>query len=290
MDPILLKAAVEGNTNSLGERRFRDDSFNWKQVTPLKNTAFHIAMRHGHIGFARELYNRCPSLVTMRNSNGDTPLHVAIKAGRFHTTNSTMVEDDDGHQQTFSHPDLGSGRSEDRISFVEHLLRTVGPRAWSANDKGESLLYLLATHRGSEQIISDALSSSTSFSPSCEGPNDLTALHAAVIAGHSGNIRAIMKGRPELIHKQDGTKKNPLHHAALLGDLDTVQLLLKIDSSIAYQVDDEGHSPLHKATINGNLEIIQMILEFCPDCVDLANSKWPKCSSCCCDRVSTGSC
>ncbi|XP_010256499.1 PREDICTED: protein ACCELERATED CELL DEATH 6-like [Nelumbo nucifera] len=266
MHPELLKAAAEGKYNVL--QQF-SSSFNWeKQVTPLKNTALHIAMRHRHIDFVRELYNRCPSLASRRNSKGDTPLHVAIRSGYLGDRLA------DAGRRT-SPRDLENGRRERRMSFIEYLLRSsVDPRVWSSNEQGESLLYLLSTHKGSEseRIVRHALSSTT-HSLDFRGPNGLTALHAAVIAGHSGIIAELVKQKPELVNKQDNTKKTPLHFAALLGDLKSVELFLQKEASIAYQLDNEGHSPLHKAAIKGKKKIIKKLLQRCPDCIDLVDNR-----------------
>nr|DAD39329.1 TPA_asm: hypothetical protein HUJ06_013652 [Nelumbo nucifera] len=323
MNPKLANAAKEGNITFFDST---DSNFNWVQATPSGNTALHIAMSFGRMDFALRLYQRCQSLLSMRNSDGDTPLHIATRAGHFNRTevriphvvqnnedpgrilinrhlkraelrtpqivqNSEDPERDsindhinraelrtpqivqnneDPERGSINAPNTTNENKQQRGVHLMEWLERADSGVWSANRKGESLLYL-ASRQGLQSVVGYALGRLTAPSPNHGGPNGHTALHAAVMGRHSGIIRTILDRMPELIKKQDETNMNSLHYAVLFGDLETVQLLLQRDTSIAYDLDNKGHSPLHKAAIVGLVEIIETLLEYCPDCIDLVD-------------------
>ena len=81
MDPKLYKAAMIGDLHFL-ESLNEDDNSNFLcQVTPKKNTVLHVAAEFKQSEFVQAVTQRCPLLFHQANSNGDTPLHVAARAG-----------------------------------------------------------------------------------------------------------------------------------------------------------------------------------------------------------------
>lgn len=73
----------------LSEIENQDMSETFKTITsPSGNTLLHIAAAgsiHDHENMATTLARKYPFLITMQNSKGDTPLHVAARAGMLQT-------------------------------------------------------------------------------------------------------------------------------------------------------------------------------------------------------------
>ncbi|KAJ1276149.1 hypothetical protein BS78_05G191900 [Paspalum vaginatum] len=82
MDPALYKAATQGKVASLGQLVDSEDPSRLSSTTPQLNNAVHLAALHGHAEFAGEALDRHEELLVARNDDGDTPLHLAAKAGK----------------------------------------------------------------------------------------------------------------------------------------------------------------------------------------------------------------
>ncbi|XP_016652284.1 PREDICTED: ankyrin repeat-containing protein At5g02620 [Prunus mume] len=91
MDPRLYKSAKSGDVCFL-KQLLNDDPMLLYQLTPRENTALHIAVQFGHENVTAEIYSRCRSLLTQPNLDGDTPLHVAARVGRFSIVNYLVRE------------------------------------------------------------------------------------------------------------------------------------------------------------------------------------------------------
>ena len=82
MDPALYKAATQGKVASLRQLVDPEDPSVLSSTTPQLNTALHLAALHGHAAFAGEVLDKNEELLVARNDDGDTPLHLAAKAGK----------------------------------------------------------------------------------------------------------------------------------------------------------------------------------------------------------------
>lgn len=80
MDPQLYEAARSGNLDLLGT--IEANMTLLSQVTPKKNTILHVSAEFKQFEFFKEATRLSPPpLFNYPNSKGDTPLHVAARAG-----------------------------------------------------------------------------------------------------------------------------------------------------------------------------------------------------------------
>ncbi|KAL6283859.1 hypothetical protein ACE6H2_014788 [Prunus campanulata] len=199
MDPRLYKSAESGDVCFL-KQLLNDDPMLLYQLTPRENTALHIAVQFGHKNVTAEIYSRCRSLLTQPNLDGDTPLHVAARVGRFSIVNYLVRETLSMSQVEFGnmsskmletlrvrnrgnntvlHEAVRNGHNK----VAEFLLKIDPKLACFENEAGESPLYL-AAREGLLDILNQILQSSPS---SAHGGSDgQTALHAAVVEKHFG--------------------------------------------------------------------------------------------------------
>lgn len=83
MERALLSAATRGKVDELRQLVARSDAEVLGSVrTPKFDTAVHIAALHGHSRFVSEALSLNRELLVIRNSDGDTPLHLAARAGK----------------------------------------------------------------------------------------------------------------------------------------------------------------------------------------------------------------
>ncbi|KAG5554512.1 hypothetical protein RHGRI_012156 [Rhododendron griersonianum] len=78
MNPSLYRSAMEGKVADLGQHKDVLDG----ELTPNHNTVLHVAAQFGHLDYAKEVLEACPSLLRRRNIKGETPLHMAARDGQ----------------------------------------------------------------------------------------------------------------------------------------------------------------------------------------------------------------
>ncbi|KAF3433964.1 hypothetical protein FNV43_RR25067 [Rhamnella rubrinervis] len=258
MDRKVFEAAASGEESLIqGLEEQRVDS---QQVTPQKNTILHIAVRFNQKGITKDVVRLCPTLLHQTNADGDSPLHVAAKIG-----SKKMVELLIGgtigiESQQLDHIRMQNFKEKDTALHVavkyghfgvaKLLMRKDEGLLDMVNAAKESPLFL-AVEGGFFNIAKHILE----YFPSakCSGPNEMNALHAAVIRTHHGVIRT--------------------HHAHL-GHLEATELLLRSGPNcIAYLQDEEGMSALHIAAKGGHVNVMKEIIRQNPDACDIVDSR-----------------
>ncbi|XP_008226324.1 PREDICTED: ankyrin repeat-containing protein At5g02620-like [Prunus mume] len=144
------------------------------------------------------------------------------------------------------------------------------------NNANESPLSL-AVRKGTPSIVHCILKAYESgISPSFQGTNRLTALHAAVTQEQlkdKGVVEILVSKNSDLIKEVDAIGWTPLHYAAFTGNIEATQLLMESDSSASYILDLSKMSALHVAAYAGHTEVMKELIRYQPDTCDLLNSK-----------------
>uniref|UniRef100_A0A0E0B0Z0 PGG domain-containing protein n=1 Tax=Oryza glumipatula TaxID=40148 RepID=A0A0E0B0Z0_9ORYZ len=239
-------------------------------------------------------------LIRARNSNGDTPLHRASRAGSVNMVRRliAMAKDEAGDDDHDDHDDGGERRRQ--RAAVELLLR-------AQNKRGETALHEAIRSNSRDLVVDELLSHDPELarvpgeeggtSPlylaislrrfevakklherdeqlSYSGPQGRNALHVAVLIG-KGPTEMILGWNGGLAKQGDEKGRTPLHFAASTNRLSMramVKLLLEHDRSCVYQPDEEGSYPIHVAAALGGvagLFAVKLMIEFCPDCAGL---------------------
>ncbi|KAF8392012.1 hypothetical protein HHK36_022361 [Tetracentron sinense] len=283
MDLRLYKAATSGRVSLFKDFANENPSL-VEGETPLKNTVLHLAAKLGHEDLVKEVYEKENSLLDKKNSKGDTALHIAARAGylsivKFLVEKSTSLDAEQGGNpiinilmiQNEGNNTVLHEALRYRHSKVAKVLTEKCPELWGVlNEAGESPLYL-AAKGGLTKIACGVLNSSEPYVH--EGPNRLTALHAAVISGDYGITKLLVEKKPQLIIEKDLYGRTALHYAASYRKYRLAKLLLKSDSSVAYIQDNDGRSALHFAAGNGNTRTTKEIIQSYPDVVDLVDNR-----------------
>nr|XP_010924433.1 ankyrin repeat-containing protein At5g02620-like [Elaeis guineensis] len=274
MDRILLAAATSGNVTDLN-RLVRYGPNILLGETPLRNTALHIAVIYEHEQFAKELCSSSPSLLLKQNSNGETPLHIAARAGHhslatffIHVASHMprdiesgnplkqmmMTKDKDGN--TALHHALRQRHS----SLALEVLRAEPEQSELMNNDSESPMFI-AAYRGLVDAVRALMQAPSS---NYGGPEDNTALHAATFSDHSSIAEILLRERPELAKVPNNGGYVPLINAIEDNRLEMVQLHLRFDPSVAYIMHENG-SAFHSAARIGNARIAEELIRHCPD-------------------------
>lgn len=303
MDPSMYNAATSGDVGFL--QRIKDGEVSpdvLSQKTPQGNNILHLAAEFKQISFFKEyepsFYQRFP-LLWDKNKMGDTPLHIAARVGcaelldfLIDCAKKLHIQRAAGDQErgpTYaksykkllrktnmeSHTALHVAALYGHLEAVNSLIKADPKLCFSTNSTMESPLFL-ATCKGFSNVARDILNKS-SVSPSFQGINGVTALHAAVTHTYQGAeeiVKIMVSKYPHTIKEADALGWTPLHYAAFRGNLEAIKSLMNSDkSSTCYMLDNWGMSALHIAAYKGHIKVMEELMRCRPDTCECRNSK-----------------
>ncbi|XP_044473219.1 protein ACCELERATED CELL DEATH 6-like [Mangifera indica] len=308
MDRSLDMAAREGNLDL--RKRFNQgkNHSNLQDLHTIQgNNIIHIAAKLGKELFIHEALQAWPRLASQENSKGDTPLHVAARAGQVavvkrligDSTSRSMFQVDSIETSCLREMEEGASgvsglwgmRNKAQSLALHEALRNGHEKAalclWELDNEmagvvtsaGESPLYLAAESR-CELMLLRILTFLKQNSERVEllrnavqGPDGQNPLHAAVLAGSTDCIGYLLEEEDvlKLINQPDTNGKTALHFATAVREKKIMHELLTKSTSSAYQRDSNGRTPLLEAACSGNFDVFQEILLYCPDTIELAD-------------------
>ncbi|CAL8150515.1 unnamed protein product [Prunus armeniaca] len=301
MDPSVYEAATSGDVDLfkkiIGGYELPDVLY---KKTPKESNVLHIAAEFKQIKFFNDIpLEYGSSLFWATNKKGDTPLHVAAKVGCVEVVEFLIEHARKMHHMEKADEESGpaDGESQNKLLRVKnsdndttlHLavrynhdevvirLMEADPQLCCfTNNANESPLFL-AVRKGTPSIVHCILKAYESgVSPSFQGTNGLTALHAAVTQKQlkdKGFVEILVSKNSDLIKEVDDIGWTPLHYAAFTGNVEATQLLMKSDSSASYILDLSEMSALHVAAYAGHTKVMEELIRYQPDTCDLLNSK-----------------
>lgn len=295
MDLQLYRAATEADVDgflNVLERVSREKNLTlasiFDQVTPLKNTLLHVAAASGNLEIVALIVYGYPRLVTETNSNGDTALHLAAKAGDLLTLSVIvqLLTSDVDSQSSASSRVLVKEVEDDDLPFRKRNKQgntalheaLINGHQWVAlnlfgldpqvlfylNREGKSPLYL-AAEAGYDSCVLAMLKDQVGS----ENPNTRfkgkSPIHGATRERQLGVLDIMLKKDPSMIYSRDEEGRTPLHYAASIGHLKGVHYLLGKYALGAVERDNSGFFPIHMASIKGHVDVIRELLRHCPD-------------------------
>ncbi|XP_021288576.1 ankyrin repeat-containing protein At5g02620-like [Herrania umbratica] len=278
MNPDLFSAARWGFLDTLN-RMIGDSEGNiLEQTTPVGNTALHIVARFGHKHLAEEIIKKRPSLMSKSNLNGETPVHLAARAGRHEvfeifinavkdSPEVDICSDTDRFGDTPLHGAVRNGHFKILNALTQRNLESL-LKSNAASETPLSIAIDLRLTNIAAKIIT--LNQSTL---GYLGDNGQKPLHYAVMRQDFGIMNIIIGLRNDSVRDSDNRNRTPLHYAAALGHQRMVEELIEKDPSVAFAEDVNKQIPLHLAAENGHARLIETLLKHSPDIVEKVDNK-----------------
>ncbi|KAL9342597.1 hypothetical protein Peur_065922 [Populus x canadensis] len=278
IDSQLHECVKQDNTEAL-KRRFQQH-LTEKLVTPCGNTLLHVAVSYGSDNIIAYLVKDFPSLITMRNSQNDTVLHLAARERTaIHTIkslvelNPSLMRMANGKRNTPLHDAVIKGNEE----VAKFLVARDPEVAYYSNKNGSSPLYLAVENGNKNGILDDLLDLGASIPITREDgdalPKRKSPVHAAIEQRNIDLLEKIAKAKPELLCLTDEELGNSLHYASSICFLEGVRFLLKNFLNGAYKTNSEGNYPIHVACKNESVDLVKEFLDIFPYPKEFLNKK-----------------
>ncbi|KAJ7981448.1 Protein ACCELERATED CELL DEATH 6-like [Quillaja saponaria] len=275
------------------------------QVSPLQNTYLHVAASFERDYIVAFIAHNFISLLTRGNSNGDTPLHVALRKGKVHTASLLCRY---GGDTGYGFSPVGNGKTKffDDRNNLTHLIRLKNKQGntalhmavtyrsnneyygwyavrylieldpeylpFSANKEGKSPFFL-AVEAENLAIVDYMLTKLEDCTDLCHVLRGKSPINAALVRRNKGLLETMLNKLPVFIHSRFEEGDTPLSFAASIGYLEGVKYLVEKYSQAALETNQDGLLPIHVASRGGYVDILKKLLQHCPDLNELLTKK-----------------
>ncbi|KAB5534416.1 hypothetical protein DKX38_017502 [Salix brachista] len=231
-----------------------------KLVTPCGNTLLHVAASYGSDKVIAYLTKEFPSLITRRNSQEDTILHLAAREEKASHAIKDLVKSEPSLMRmtnTKGNTPLHDAVIKGNTGLAEFLASEDPEVAYYNNNNGRFPLYL-AVENGNKNGILDYLLILRAPSPKNR---------------EEGILKIIGEARPDLLRLTDEEMGNSLHYASSIGFLEGVRYLLDNFHDGAYGRNPEGNYPIHLACKSHSVRVVKEYLKKFPYPKEFLNKK-----------------
>ncbi|KAK0588962.1 hypothetical protein LWI29_007759 [Acer saccharum] len=294
MEPVHFEAALNGDVNKFPfcdiEREDLSEIFN--KVSPSGNSLLHVASSSGHEEMTQLIACNFPFLITKQNYEGNTALHLAVRAHKLNTVRILVIlskqnpntstdtlltmKNDDGN--TALHEALfalhASKKNVNTLVDLACYLVLIDPNvSCHQNNAGKSPL-CMAVESGNKYILEYILNALPRGDALLQRLQGKSPVHVAIEHRKLDMLRIIKEEKEELLLLPDEEGNTPLHFAACMGFIKEVRYLLEIKSgNCAFERNNKGFYPLHLACENGHIQVTKELFRKWPDPTELLCNK-----------------
>ncbi|EOA30195.1 hypothetical protein CARUB_v10013313mg [Capsella rubella] len=235
-----------------------------RSTNKQNDTALNVALKNGHIDVAKFFVEEDTRLLYMANSNGVSPLYLAVERGLFNIAANILevspfvsCKGPKGMNALHAAVDSDSIRTSFLIKLMEKrpemitAVDTVGwtPLHYSVWLGKTEITRLLLQHDSSAAYISDK-----------EGQ---CPLHLAASTGQIDAYRELVRSCPYVWELVDGKGRTSLHSAVISGQTGIIHCILEfpeISLHLLNESDVDGNTPLHQSVIHKCYSILLLLL------------------------------
>ncbi|KAK4845229.1 hypothetical protein QYF36_002577 [Acer negundo] len=293
MEPVHFEAALNGDVNKFPfcdiEREDLSKIFN--KVSPSGNSLLHVASSSGQEEMTQLIARNFPFLITKQNYEGNTALHLAVRAHKLNTVRKLVIlskqnpntstdtlltmKNDDGN--TALHEALfaihASKKNVNILVDVACYLVLNDPNVSCHQNKAGKSPLCMAVESGNKEILEYILNALPRGDALLQRLQGKSPVHVAIEHRKLGMLRIIKEQKEELLLLRDEEGNTPLHFAAYIGCSKGVRYLLEFKSNWALERNNKGYYPLHLACENGHIQVTKVLFREWPDPTELLCNK-----------------
>jgi ankyrin repeat protein len=254
-------AAMTGNMELLQYESFSQYDFNardWRNRIPL-----HYAIMAGKTEVVVHLIDHEGAEINSTDCFGYNAITIAAEVGNLEILK--LLIDKGGHivDDRNGYPPLLIALQRNKIDFFNSFLSsTPQAHSWSKND---STLLHYAAQLGYSKVIDSLVADFADLNANASDKYGYTPLHYAVLHGHVGATKVLLKTRGVEVQKKTGSGLTTLFLGIHYGQRATVELVWEAaavgNPKLGEELDDNQSNALHLAAKHSHIELVQFFLE-----------------------------
>ncbi|CAH8361680.1 unnamed protein product [Eruca vesicaria subsp. sativa] len=226
-----------------------------------QDTALHVALKEKHMLVASYLVSAEKDLSFVANSDGFSPLYLAIEAGQADLVTAMCHQSSYLRSKVAGRSIIHAALKAKRKDILTALL-SKDASLIDLRDEGRTCLSFGASI-GHYEGICYLLDKNVDM-VYLSDDDGLFPIHMAAKYGHVKILEEILKRCPEALELLDKHGRNILHVAARNGKLEPIKFILKIykdknKKKLINEQDVDGNTPLHLATQNCHPKVVSML-------------------------------
>nr|XP_023917377.1 protein ACCELERATED CELL DEATH 6-like [Quercus suber] len=227
-------------------------------------TALHVAVRNGHNEIVKKLIEKCPSLTSLRNKDGESPLFIAVDRGFFDiATHILDTEECCGYKGRKGMNVLHAAAIRIEKKFMEKVMDKFPKAITEEDDFGWTPLHY-AAHFGEEELVKLFLNRDI-FLAYKQNNEGMCALHISAKKGHVDVMGMFIERCPYTCQLFDKSHRTALHLVAESGHTKALKIFFK-NRKFAFrdlmnEQDDEGNTPFHIAAANRHYALLMSLAD-----------------------------
>ncbi|CAF1920593.1 hypothetical protein HID58_049344 [Brassica napus] len=226
-----------------------------------QDTALHVALKEKHMLVASYLVSAEKDLSFVANSDGFSPLYLAIEAGQADLVAAMCHQSSDLRSKVGGRSIVHAALKAKRKDILTALL-SKDASLIDLRDEGRTCLSFGASigyYKGICYLLDKYLDMVY-----LSDDDGLFPIHMAAKYGHVKILEEILKRCPEALELIDKDGQNVLHVAARNGKLEPIKFILRIykdknKNKLINEQDVDGNTPLHLATKNWHPKVVSML-------------------------------
>ncbi|KAL3714934.1 hypothetical protein ACJRO7_006785 [Eucalyptus globulus] len=286
MDPLLYLAAKEGDVDkfikALEDHCAKEGvslGVTLEQLSPSGNTLLHAMA--GSDDSLRAVINFVPDhLISRVNSNGETPLHIAARAGKTGAVELLLSRTNPRVRDSSGNSPLHEAVRNCHYEVIRQLT-SKDPNPLFLQNRERKSPWCVAVETGDLKVLKLLLELLLEVLPEAPVPVEtvisttfgMPPAHVAVMYQNMDMLKEMWNKMPVLLLFNDEGNRSPLHLAAYTNYIDGVKLMMEKFPWSALKQDKEGYLPIHIACKMDHVRIVEELHQLWPDPAEFRDSR-----------------
>ncbi|KAF9596027.1 hypothetical protein IFM89_006954 [Coptis chinensis] len=225
-----------------------------------KDTIMHEVARNCHLEIVFLLIKEDRELLCITNDVGESPLHVAVEAGKLDVIDEMLKAGHCCYKGPNGRTALHAAVIHKRPDIAKKLLEKRRELVEEADDNRRTPLHFASAFGfldSVKMLLDQDISTSYLLDKSGSPP-----IHISAQYGHLNIIKEFLKRQPQLKYLLNGRGQNILHIASKSQQWNVVKYILNeegFDGGLSNGQDKDGNTPLHEAVITGDPYIVRIL-------------------------------